>query len=214
MMTNYSARDPESDAQHAAELWSFLAPQQPPAAADAIFVFGGVNLRVPERAAELYAAGFAGTVLVSGGAGSRTHLHFDQAEADVFVEVLRRQGVPACDIICERAASNTGENVEFGMTKLRDEVPAVSSLLLVAAPFIMRRCLATFERQYPTVHVIPCPPVGAYEDFVDRPYEDFVDRLVAEVDRLDAYADAGFITPVEIPTSVRLACAHFRSGRG
>lgn len=199
------------DAAHASALWSFLAPQQPPEAVDAIFVFGGVSLRVPEQAADLYDAHHASTVLVSGGAGSRTHLHFDEPEADVFVQVLHDHGVPPGDIVIEPAASNTGQNVEFGMAKLLERVPEVSSLLLVATPFIMRRCIATFERQYPHIRTIPCPPPGSYKEFVDRPYPEFIDRLVAEVDRLDAYAKSGFIAPVDVPVAVREACDYFRA---
>lgn len=210
-MSDTPAPIPSIDAAHASALWSFLAPQRQPEAVDAIFVFGGVNLRVPERAANLYEAHYASTVVVSGGAGSRTHLHFDEPEADVFVQVLHERGVPADDIVIEPTASNTGQNVEFGMAKLLERVPEVTSLLLVATPFIMRRCIATFERQYPDIRTIPCPPAGFYGEFVDRPYPEFIDRLVAEVDRLDAYAVSGFIAPVDIPVAVREACDYFRA---
>lgn len=198
------------DSEHASILWRFLAPHQSPAPADAIFVFGGVNLRVPERAAELFQSDYASTVLVSGGAGVRTHLHFDQPEADVFVQVLKERGVPSDAIVFETAATNTGENVQLGMAKLLPRVHEISSLVLVSTPFIMRRCIATFERQYPQIDVFPCPPIGSYQEFVDRPYPEFIDRLVAEVDRLDAYSEAGFIAPVDVPSTVRDACEHFR----
>lgn len=202
------------DIEHAASLWNFLAPHQLPETVDAIFVFGGVNLRVPSQAAELYKAQYSSTLLVSGGAGSRTHLHFDIPEAEAFVRVLNQAGVPSNDIIVETKASNTGQNVEFGMSKLLARFPDISSLLLVATPFIMRRCIATFKQQYPQVRVIPCPPVGGYQDFVDRPISEFINRLVGEVDRLDMYSESGFIVPVSVPPAVRQACEYFRVKSG
>jgi len=200
--------DPSTRSQ-AATLWEFLAPIHPPEKADAIFVFGGINLKVPNHAADLFLDHYASTVLVTGGTGSRTHLHFDGPEADVFVEVLEGRGVPRESLILEPTASNTGENVEFGMAKLLESHNA-STALLVAAPFIMRRCLATFELQYPHVRVIPCPPEGPFEEFVDRPYNEFLQRLVAELDRIDAYMEQGFIASVDVPADVRSAAESLR----
>jgi len=212
-MNDAPQSNPASYETHASALWNFLAPQQTPEAVDAVFVFGGVNLRVPEWAAELIHAQYASTVLVSGGAGSRTHLHFDQPEADVFVQVLRDKGVSSESVVVESAATNTGQNVEYGMAKLLKRVPRVSSLLLVSTPFIMRRCVATFKHQYPDIRTVACPPRGSYREFVDRPQTEFIDRLVAEVERLDAYARSGFIAPVDIPDGVRVACDYFRGQR-
>lgn len=200
-----------NEALYASVLWEFLAPHAAPEPADAVFVFGGVNLRVPEQAAALYTSGYAPTVLVSGGTGSRTHLHFDGPEVDVFVQVLEKRGVPSGALITEPAASNTGENVQFGMAKLLSQMPEVSSVLLVSTPFIMRRCLATFEQQYPRVRTTPCPPEGGYKHFIDRPHGEFIDRLVAELDRLDAYTTHGYIAPVEVPAAVRAAADYLRN---
>ncbi len=211
-MTALHDREPEGS--DVSTLWSFLAPHQDPEQVDAIFVFGGVNLSVPEFAATLYQGHYAPIVLVSGGSGSRTHLHFDDPEADVFVQVLKDGGVPDEDIVIEPKASNTGENVQLGMAKLLERIPHVSSLLLVATPFIMRRCLATFEMQYPHIQTVPCPPLGSFEQFVDRPFPEFVQRLVAEVERLDAYARSGYIAPVEIPPAARDACTRLRAELG
>ena len=49
-----------------APIWGFLARTDDPAPSDVIFVFGSRDLGVPRRAAELYAAGLASRVLVSG----------------------------------------------------------------------------------------------------------------------------------------------------
>ena len=53
-------------------LWDFLAVSHVAETADVIFVFGSGDLAVPDRAAELYHAGYAPRLLVSGHAGRRT----------------------------------------------------------------------------------------------------------------------------------------------
>jgi uncharacterized SAM-binding protein YcdF (DUF218 family) len=193
-----------SDLNETIELvWAFLAPAVDPQPADAIFVFGGVDLLVPARASELWNAGYAKTISVSGGAGALTHKHFSELEAVVFRDVMIERGVNPADIVLETRASNSGQNVEFGMAALRDAGFVPQKLLLVAKPFIMRRCIATFGSQYPETTVFPCPPLGGPRGFIDRSESEFVQRLVAEVDRLDSYSDLGYIVPVDVPSDVR-----------
>lgn len=120
-------------------------------------------------------------------------------------------GVPDDAIVLETGAKNTGENVRLGMAALLERIPAVRQLVLVSKPFLMRRCLATFEQQFPSIVTLPSPPSGDFEAFVDRPMADFVLRLVAEVDRLEAYVAQGFIAPVPLPVDVRDASRIIRA---
>lgn len=186
-------------------LWEFLARTHVPAPSDVIFVFGSRDLDVPRRAAELYAAGLSRRVLVSGQLGPLTAPVFDRPEALVFRDELTRQGVPAGAITTEEHASNTLENVRFGMSALEAAGQAPRSALLVAKAFVMRRCLATFTRQCPAVSVRGCPPAGAMVAQRDRPRAAFAVRLLGELRRLDEYAATGDIEPQQIPASVRAA---------
>lgn len=193
------------------ELWRFLAPFETPQYSDVIFIFGGVSLKVPNLAADLFLAGYAPRIVISGGAGARTHLHFSGAESDVFADVVLGKGVPPDAVIFEREATNTGENVALGMGALLRVAPRPKKVILVATPFIMRRCIATFRKQYPGIETIPVPPAGDFAQHMDRPEGEFVARLIAEIDRLDDYAAAGYIDAVQIPPAVRAACNNLRS---
>ena len=82
--------------------------------------------------------------------------------------------------------------------------------LLVAKGFVMRRCVATFARQFGDVRVRACPPTGGMEAALDRSGVAFATRLVAEVDRLDHYAKKGDIRPQEVPARVRDAARNVR----
>lgn len=184
------------------EMWRFLAPSEVPLKSDVLFVFGGLDLAVPRQAASLYRSGFASQLLITGNAGLLTKDVFLEPECIVFRNEAVSHGVPLDAIITEDKATNTGENVEFGMSLLRSMGWAPHSALLVAKPFLMRRCLATFEKKFPNVVVRPAPPEGPWSEFLDRPEPEFVARLVAELDRLRNYSRNGFIAEVSIPDSV------------
>ena len=186
-------------------IWSYLCRSDPPVPSDVIFVFGSRGLEVPRRAAQLFAAGWAPLVLVSGRAGPMTERVFDRPEALVFKDELVRRGVPAAAVVTEVDAGNTLENVRFGMAVLAAAGHRPRSALLVAKAFAMRRCLATFARQHSGVKVRGCPPAGALLDHLDRSRADFAARLVAEIRRLDVYGAAGDIAPCAVPPAVRVA---------
>lgn len=195
-------------------LWRYLAVAHPPCVSDVIFVFGSRDLAVPRRAAELYRAGHAARILVSGRLGPMTRDVFPQAEALVFRDLLLDAGVPDRAIITEVEAGNTLENVTFGMTALRAAGHRPRSALLVAKAFVMRRCVATFARQHPDVEVRACPPAGALVDHVDRPRTAFAARLVAELERLDRYGAAGDIAPQTVPEQARDVAARVQQRLG
>lgn len=196
---------PDSFVQLAAPVWDYLAVAEPPARADVIFVFGSQALAVPARAAGLYRAGHAPVVLVSGRYGRMTREVFDQPEALVFRDRLLRDGVPPAAIVTETEAGNTLENVRYGLAALYQRGVAARSALLVAKPFVMRRCAATFARQAPDVSVRCCPPETDLLRSVDRAPAAFASRLVAEVERLDRYGATGDIAKQTVPSAVRQA---------
>ena len=186
-------------------LWDYLAVADTPVRADVIFVFGSQALAVPARAAELYRAGHAPVLLVSGHYGRMTRDVFERPEALVFRDRLLQHGVPPEAIVTETEAGNTLENVLLGLAALRRRGIAVGSALLVAKPFVMRRCAATFARHAPDVRVRCCPPRTDLLRSVDRPREVFAARLAAELDRLARYGAAGDIAVQAVPEAVRAA---------
>ena len=191
-------------------LWDYLVVVDSPRPADVIFVFGCLDLTVPERAAELYHQGHATCVLVTGSFGRMTRGVFDKAEALVFEDRLVEAGVPQQAIVTELEAANTLENVRFGMAALAARKVSVDSALLVAKDFLMRRCIATFAKQFGDVRVEACPPARGVRRALDRSPKVFAARLVAEVDRLDRYATKGDIYRQEIPARVRQAVKQIR----
>lgn len=186
-------------------VWQYLVPEADPERSDVLFVFGGLGLEVPARAAQLYENGFAPLVVISGSSGPLTQGVFTKPEAQVFKEEMVRFGVPEDVIITENHATNTGQNVTLGMKALQAAGNNIASAILVAKSFIMRRCVATFNKQFPEVRLIPCPPRGSLIQFVDRPRREFAARMLAELQRLKDYGGKGFILEQQIPQEVRIA---------
>ena len=185
-------------------VWRYLVPEETPQKADVVFVFGGLGLEVPARASELYKAGFAPVVVISGSSGPLTRGIFTRPEAQVFKEEMVRLGVPDTVILTEDHAKNTGQNVTLGMQALQSAGKRIETAILVAKSFIMRRCVATFAKQFPAVRVVPCPPRGRITDFVDRPRPDFAERMLAELQRLQDYSGK-FIVEQHVPDDVSAA---------
>ena len=191
-------------------LWKFLALADPPVHADVIFVFGSQDLQVPRHAASLYRAGYAPTVLVTGHYGRMTQNIFEKPEALVFKDVLVGAGVPSQSIVVEPTARNTLENVTQGLSLLQQKKFLCQSVLLVAKPFVMRRCVATFARQAPNVRVCCCPHTDDIAASIDRKHFSFAIRLVEELDRIDLYAQNGDIERQQISKQLRMAAHKIR----
>jgi len=189
-------------------LWQYLGVFDPPAPAEVIFVFGGLDLAVPRHAAELFSRGFAPTVLISGASGPLTRSIFVTTEAETFRDEMMKYGTPTNVILLELRATNALENVRLGMTTLSDHGVRIRSALLVAKTFLMRRCKATFQKQYPDVATRCCPPNMPVRNAVDRERSEFAKRLLAELRRLDEYAVKGDIAPQLRDEAVEDAAAH------
>jgi hypothetical protein len=189
-------------------IWNYLSIYDEPISADVLFVFGGLDLAVPRRAAELFLAGYARVILVTGNAGPKTPDSFGKPESIVFKDEMVRLGVDETRILTEVEATNTLQNVLLGMRVLQSRNIVIDKAILVARPFLSRRCMATFNRHYPSVEGIGCPPMGHIMEFCFRSRKQFAERLLAEVARLKDYSAKGDIKLSPIPNNVFLACGH------
>jgi uncharacterized SAM-binding protein YcdF (DUF218 family)/glycosyltransferase involved in cell wall biosynthesis len=147
---------------HTPFLWWVASPLKVSAApqrADAIVVFaggvgesgeagGGYQERV-KLAVDLYHSGYAPHIVFSSG------YVFAFREAEVMRSLAIANGVPPEAIVLELKAANTYENVRF-VDEILD-ASGWSRILLVSAPYHMRRALAVWERVAPGVTVTPVP---------------------------------------------------------
>ncbi len=146
--------------------YPYQDPQQAPTA-DAIVVLGGntangrANWFLPydkdtaimrvDTAADLYLAGRAPKVVLSGGA-----LEGNVSEAQGMAHRMRQHGVPDSALVLENASRNTYENAALTEDTLRAN--EIKKVLLVTSALHMPRSMAAFSKQGVQAIAAPAPP--------------------------------------------------------
>lgn len=189
-------------------LWDYHHLNQTLKKADLIFCLGSNDVRVAERATELYLQGLAPKILFSGSIGRLTE-EWTEAEADVFAKVAISMGVPSQDILIENTATNTGENISRGYALLKERGLNPQKIILVQKPYMERRAYATFMKQWPgeKVTIMATSPQIPLEEYaLDATFrEKFINAIVGDTERIELYAKKGFQIPQEMPSEVLAA---------
>jgi len=176
---------------------------------DAIFVFGHIDKRVAKHASKLFLKNKSSKVIISGGIGTaKKDPSGFPSEADYFYSIITSLGISPNSIIKETEATNTLENVLFGMKKSFEYGIQPKSLTLVCMPFLLKRSKATFSKQFPKIKLYGS---SFKMEKINWNNTNFVDRLLAEIDRLDNYAVKGDIKKVRIPLAVRKAYSEIKN---
>lgn len=172
--------------------------------ADLILALGSNDTRVADRAAELYLAGWAGTLIFSGGAGALTRDRFDRPEAEIFADIARDRGVPARAILIEPHSTNTGGNIVFSRRLLAERGIEPNRIILVQKPYMERRAYATFKKIWPEPELIVTSPEISFENYptADLPFDLVVNIMVGDLQRIRLYPGLGFQIEQEIPDDV------------
>lgn len=174
--------------------------------ADCIMVLGSHDLRVAERGAELWLQGYAPWLLMAGGLGRLTLGLWQETEAEKFAKVAIAMGVPANKILIESRSTNTGENVALAYQLLQQRQIEVNRFILVQKPYMERRTLATFEKQWPgkkTEILVTSPQI----EFLNYPNQDVtmeevISIMLGDLQRIKVYPEKGFQTHQPIPAEV------------
>ncbi|MEM6812494.1 MAG: YdcF family protein [Pseudomonadota bacterium] len=172
--------------------------------ADLLLVMGSNDLRVPHYAAEIakqYSFDF--TVC----SGSIAHCDdllstgWDKSEAEIFADIMQQHGVE--NIIQERKATNTGENLTFTKQVLQGMNVQIQTGVLVQKPFMLRRVIATAKKQWPEVKWKVTAQDISYEDYVAEIDETaFINILVGDTQRVIDYAQTGFQIEQNMPDHI------------
>jgi uncharacterized SAM-binding protein YcdF (DUF218 family) len=187
----------------ARRVWDYHHMGHVPAPADAIFVLGSHDLRVAERAADLYRQGLAPLVILSGGLGRLTAT-WDKPEAEYFAGIVRAKGVPETAVLIENQSTNTGQNVAFTRQLLARRNLRVQSLIAVQKPYMERRTFATIRRQWPEVELRVTSPLLDFVTYSGGPIQrdEVIHIMVGDLHRIIEYPKRGFAIPQEVPADV------------
>jgi uncharacterized SAM-binding protein YcdF (DUF218 family) len=174
---------------------------------DAIFVFGTSNGDIAKHAASLYRKKRASRIIVSGlhGVGTNQGPSGFDSEAEYLTSIIEEEGVPKNYIILEPKASNTYENVIFGMKACEQASFYPKTLILVGTPYLLRRAIACFLKNFPEIKTYGSAMSVTDEFFTPHRIE----RMKGELPRLIKYAESGTIAPSIIPSDVTKAANLF-----
>lgn len=138
------------------EISEYLFVQDDPGPADLIIVFGGKRPERAEKAAELWKAGYAPRVLVTGGDKRGT----GKPEAEELKQKMIELGVPAEAVITEDRSLGTLENVMKSLELVGETIgwTNMTAVILVSAPVHMRRVKQVLARHIPRDVKIYCCP--------------------------------------------------------
>jgi uncharacterized SAM-binding protein YcdF (DUF218 family) len=108
-------------------------------------------------------------------------------------------GFPKQSLILETAATNTGENVQFGRRKIEEavNVDAIRSILVIGKICATRRYLMTLQRHWPGLRM-SVYPVNYFGVPIERWHEhnEFRARVLNEFEKIPLYLKNGFLKEI------------------
>lgn len=188
----------------AQQLWDYHHMNHSLEKSDCILALGSHDLRVADRAAELYLQGWAPLVIMSGGLGNFTQEMWTESEADKFAAIAIRKGVPANAILVENKSANTGENILFTQQLLQQEGLNPDNFIVVQKPYMERRSFATFKKHWPDKNLLVTSPQIPFDEYAttEIPLEKVINIMIGDLQRIKLYPAKGFQIYQEIPGEV------------
>ena len=190
--------------QLAQQLWDYHQMNHELEKSDCILALGSHDLRVADRAAELYLQGWAPLLIMSGGLGNFTSGMWTEAEADRFAAIAIKKGVPPGAILVENKSTNTGENILFTQKLLQQKGLDPQSFIVVQKPYMERRSFATFKKHWPNKKLLVTSPQIAFKDYANDeiPVERVINIMAGDLQRIKIYPAKGFQIFQDIPAAV------------
>ena len=188
----------------AKKLWDYHHLNHELEKADCILALGSHDLRVAQRAAELFLQGWAPFIIFSGGLGNLTKGFWTRPEADLFAEVAVKMGVPANNILIENKSTNTGENILFTQQLLAEKNLIPDSFIVVQKPYMERRSFATFKKHWPDKKLMVTSPQLSFEEYPtpEITMDLVINIMVGDLQRIKFYPGKGFQVHQEIPADI------------
>lgn len=194
----------ETEAIH--KIWDYMLMGHELKKADMIFVLCSYDLRVAERAAQVWHEGLAPLVTISGGG----HLKgltgdWERSEAEEFADVMKRKGVPREKMLLETKSENTGDNAKLSLELWREKGLDPKVLIAVQKPFMERRTYATLKVWMPDKEIMVTSPQLSFEAWVaggDVDRKQTMDIIVGDLYRIKEYPTRRFQIHQDIPDDV------------
>lgn len=185
-------------------LWEYHHMNHELEKSDCILALGSHDVRVAERASELYLQGWAPLVIMSGGLGNLTKEIWTEPEADKFAKIAIQKGIPPSAILIENRSTNTGENIVFTQQLLVKRKKDPESFIVVQKPYMERRAYATFKMHMPEKNILVTSTQVSFDEYCTEqiPMEKVINIMVGDLQRIKLYPSKGYQVYQEIPERV------------
>jgi uncharacterized SAM-binding protein YcdF (DUF218 family) len=133
--------------------YDYLAEEDQPEKADIAIVLGGKSEERPRKAAELYKRGLFPKIVC---AGSRP-VYVDASgpsEAEIFRDILIKEGVPESAILMEKNSRTVPDNIRSVLNQLDEKKLSYARTILITSPYCMRRAWACLKKYVSKQHVV------------------------------------------------------------
>lgn len=168
---NFTEEKHSTEERRSMEKYRSIAPgrKENPAKADVIFVPGGSYPELPERAAQLWKAGYAPYIVPSGkysvtmgkftGVKSKADIYGKNYafECEFYTDVMVSKGVDPDSIIPEAEAQFTAENARFSRKVLDARGIRPKKAILCCKGYHSRRCLMYYQLNFPETEFLIAP---------------------------------------------------------
>lgn len=168
---NFTEEKHSTEERRSMEKYRSIAPgrKENPAKADVIFVPGGSYPELPERAAQLWKAGYAPYIVPSGkysvtmgkftGVKSKADIYGKNyaSECEFYTDVMVSKGVDPDSIIPEAEAQFTAENARFSRKVLDARGIRPKKAILCCKGYHSRRCLMYYQLNFPETEFLIAP---------------------------------------------------------
>ena len=127
-----------------------------------------------------------------------------ESEADLFAGIAIKKGVPKEKILIENRSTNTGENIQLVQALLKEKKINPQSFIVVQKPYMERRSLATFEKNWPDKQFVVTSPQLSFDEYPneDISLEQVINIMIGDLQRIKLYPQKGFQTFQYIPADV------------
>ena len=178
------------------DIAEFIFISDEPRLSDVIFLPGGSDPAIPEKASELYKGGFATALIPSGGASAKTGKfsgvkHKQEiyngnylTDCAFYTDVLIKNGVPESAIIGEDKSGFTRENALLSRKATDEHGLVIRTAMIVCKSFHARCCVMCYQFAFPEAD-IRVIPVDVYNisrgNWYTHGYG--IDRVMGELER-------------------------------
>lgn len=183
-------------------LWNYMKMNQQLKKADCIIGLGSVDTNVANIASELYLQGYADKVFFSGGLGKITNKIWNETEAEKFVKIAIKKGVPKETIYIEKESTNTGDNFRFTKRMIEELQLDIKSCIVVCKPYDEKRAYASFKKIMPEFEVIITSENISCEEYYRKNGTEWINVLVGDIQRMKLFYEKGWQVKMDIPKEV------------